>query len=272
MRQLLFAFLLLWTCGTVAAGPLALPAPPDAGLVQQVGVQVPLDIAVTDDSGHTLQLADVIDGTRPVLLVPGYYRCAQLCGLVMHGLLDALHASGASRAQWRIVGIGIDPTETPADAGVRRKLDVGYAESLLQGARAGPLDLHLLTLGEPQLHRVAAAIGIRFERVPATGEQPPTIAHPATVVLLTPRGEIARYFNGMDIDAGELRVALADAAGDRIGSATSRIALLCAHFDPHVGKLDTPVMNGFRAGSLVLVVGLAGWCWRRRGTRPGGPR
>ena len=261
---------LLWACGAVLAGPLALPAPPDAGLEQHVGMRVPLDVAVTDEAGHALQLADWVDGTRPVLLVPGYYRCAQLCGLVMRGLLDALHASGASRGQWRIVGIGIDPAETAADARARRELDMAYAASLPQAARSDPLDLHLLMLDAPELQRVAAAIGIRFQRLPAGGTEPPTIAHPATVVLLTPRGEIARYFDGIDIDAGELRVALADAAGDRIGSATSRLALLCAHFDPKVGKLDIPVMNGFRAGSLLLLAGLAGWCWRRRGTRPGG--
>lgn len=271
MKRLLVA-LLLWTCGAVAAGPLALPAAPDAGLEQRVGARVPLDTAVTDEAGHRLQLASLVDGTRPVLLVPGYYRCPQLCGLVMRGLLDALQASGAAHAQWRIVGIGIDPAETPADAQARRALDVAYADSLPHAAQAGPPDLHLLTLDEPALHRVGTAIGIRFERLPAAGTAPATIAHPATVVLLTPRGQIARYFNGLGIDGGELRVALADAVGDRIGSATSRLALLCAHFDPQVGKLDVPVMNAVRAGSLLLVAGLAGWCWRRRGTRNGGRR
>lgn len=270
MKRLL---LLLWlACGAACAGPLALPAPPRAGLEQHIGIGVPLDLAVTDEAGRAEHLANVVDGSRPVLLVPGYYRCPQLCGLVMRGLLDALQASGADRATWRIVGIGIDPSETPADAKARRDLDVAYAESLPKQPGTRSLDLHLLTLDAPQLQHVAAALGLRFERLPANGAEPASIAHPATVVLLTPRGEIARYFNGMDIDPGELRVALADAAGDRIGSATSRLALLCAHFDPKVGKLDTPVMDAARAGSLLLVVGLAGWCWRRRGTRAGGER
>lgn len=269
MRRLL-AMLSLSFCIIAGAGPLAQPAPPNAGLEQHIGARVPLDVAVTNETGQPQRLADVVDGTRPVLLVPGYYRCPQLCGLVMRGLLDSLQASGAGRAKWRIVGVGIDPTETPADARARRELDVAYANSLPQAA--GRLDLHLLTLAPPQLQQVAQAIGIRFERLPATDADPATIAHPATVVLLTPRGDIARYFNGLGIDPGELRVALADAAGDRLGSATSRLALLCAHFDPRTGKFNEPVMNAMRAVSMVLVVGLAAWCWRRRGTRPGGER
>jgi len=264
---------LVWlACGTACAAPLALPAPPAAGLEQRIGARVPLDIAVMDETGHPQQLSQVVDGTRPVLLVPGYYRCPQLCGLVMRGLLDALQASGADRSKWRIVGIGVDPAETPADARARHELDVAYADSLSKESPANALDLHLLTLKAPQLQRIATAIGIRFEHLPATAADPATIAHPATVVLLTPSGDIARYFNGLGIQPGELRVALADAAGDRLGSATGRLALLCAHFDPRVGRLDGPVMSAARVGSLLLVVGLGGWCWRRRGTRPGGPQ
>jgi protein SCO1 len=264
VRRLLL--LLALACSAALAQPLALPPPPRAGLQQHIGGQVPLDTVVTDEAGRSQRLGAIVDGTRPVLLVPGYYRCAQLCGLVMRGLLEALHASGAGRAQWRIVGIGIDPTETPADARARHAQDLAYADSLAEASTATPLDLHLLTLQAADLQRVAAAIGIRFERVPPAGADPATIAHPATVVLLTPQGRVARYFNGLGIAPGELRVALADAAGDRLGAATSRLALLCAHFDPHVGRLDIPVMNGVRAGSLLVLAGLAGWCWRRRGT------
>ncbi|TFY97203.1 SCO family protein [Ramlibacter humi] len=268
MKRLLL--LLLLACGAAAAQPLALPAPPEAGLEQHIGARVPLDLAVTDEAGRARTLADVIDGTRPVLLVPGYYRCPQLCGLVMRSLLEALNGSGTDRARWRIVGVSVDPQETAADARMRHALDAEYADSLAPWA--GPLDLQLLTLTAPQLQRIATAIGVRFERLPPGGGDQASFAHPATVVVLTPRGEISRYFNGMGMAPGELRVALADAAGDRLGSATGRLALLCVHFDPHVGRLNQPVMNAARAGSVLLVIALAGWCWRRRGGRPGDGR
>src|SRR5690349_7439881 len=118
-RVLLPLLLLLFACATAGAQPLALPAPPDAGLEQRIGARVPLDVEVTDESGRPELVADFVDGTRPVLLVPGYDRCPQLCGLVMRGLIEALQAGGTPRAQWRIVGIGIDPDDTPADARAR---------------------------------------------------------------------------------------------------------------------------------------------------------
>ena len=44
---------------------------------------------------------------------------------------------------------------------------------------------------------------------------------------------------------------LADAAGDRIGSITSRIALLCAHFDPKVVDMYTVVTVGSSQSRIV---------------------
>jgi protein SCO1/2 len=247
-------------CALTLACSCALAQPPHAGLTQHVGARVPLDVAVVDENGQHRTLASFVDGSRPVLLVPGYYRCAQLCGLVIRSLVDALRASGTPPNQWRIVGVSIDPRETAADARARRDLDLAYA--------GRDTDLHLLTLAPDELARVADAIGIHFESV-RSDDGAVTIAHPATVVVLTPRGEISRYFNGVGLDGKEMSVALADAAGNRIGGITSRLALLCAHFDPSLGVHSAAVMNGMRIVSFLLVAALGGWIWRHRrgGTR-----
>jgi protein SCO1/2 len=258
-----FASLLL-PC-VLAAQPLALPAPPDAKLEQHPGARLILDVPVVDEAGRARRLADFFDGTRPVLLVPGYYRCPELCGLVMHGLLEALQASGVDRTRWRIVRFSIDPSETPADARARREADVSYAQFLLGGRSAdAPLDLHLLTLPANGAQSLSRDLGYRYQALRGQPASEGAYAHPASVIVVTPRGTVSRYFNGLQFDAAELRVALADAAADRVGGVTSRLALLCAHFDPRVGRHDGAVMNAIRAASLLLAAALAGWCWRAR--------
>jgi protein SCO1/2 len=258
--------------GVLAAQPLALPAAPDAKLEQHPGARLPLELPAIDEAGHARKLADFFDGRRPVLLVPGYYRCPQLCGLVMHGLIDALQASRVDRSQWRIVRFSIDPSETPADARARRDAEAGYAQFAFGLHAPDALDLHLLTLREGDARRLADDIGYRYGplRDANAGAGEGAYAHPASVVVVTPHGTVSRYFNGLQFDAAELRVALADAAGDRVGGVTSRLALLCAHFDPHVGRHTASVMDAVRAVSLALVAALAAWCWRRRGV--GGAR
>jgi protein SCO1 len=250
---------------------------PAAAIEQQLGAQLPLDMQLADDFGRPVRLRQFFDGERPVLLVLGYYRCPQLCGLLMHGLLEGLHASGVPRQGWRIVGISIDPEDTPATARARRDLDLAYADFLM-GAQTpdAPLDLHLLTAAAADSQRLAQRVGFVDVATPATDraalEAGARFAHPAAVMIVTPRGQVSRYLMGISFDADEIRTALAEAAGNRVGTFADGIALLCAHFDPRLGAHSAAVMNGLRALGLLLAGGLGLWCWRRRGTSSGAAR
>lgn len=246
-------------------GGRAVGAPPQATLEQHPGARLPLELRALDDDGRARRLSDFFGDGRVVLLVPGYYRCPQLCGLLMQGLLQSLQDSGAPRSRWRVVGVSIDPQDTPADARARRDLDLAYADFLLGANTAdAPLDLHLLTMPPQEAQHLTAPLGFTFEPLQEKDESGARYAHPATVAVITPHGTISRYFNGLRFDGNEMRVALADAAGDRVGGVTSRLALLCAHFDPRVGAHSAGVMNVVRVVSLLLVLALGGWIWRHR--------
>lgn len=256
------------------AQPLALPPRSAVQLEQRLGERVPLDLDALDEAGRRTRLRDFFGDGRAVLLVPGYYRCPQLCGLVMHDLLQALQQGGMARDRWRIVAFSIDPAESVADARARREADLALAASLapaVDGRR--PPDLHLLVLAPADTQRLARAIGYGFEAQAQAEPQARIVsssryAHPASVAVLTPRGTVSRYFNGLDFDPGELRMALADAQGDRIGAVTARLALLCAHFDPGIGRLSAPVMEAMRGVSLLVLVALGAWIVRHaRGGR-----
>ena len=111
----------------------------------------------------------------------GYYRCPELCGLVMHSLLQGVHDAGLPTTQWRIVGLSIDPHDTPADAHQRRDLDLAYARFLQDAKDDGIAPrLDLLVAAPADVQRVADAIGFRWR--PQAG----SLEHPATVALITP--------------------------------------------------------------------------------------
>lgn len=263
-RRIVLAFAALLSAAA-AAGPLALPAAPDAGLQQRPGAALPLDLPLRDDLGQPVRLRDYLHAGQPVLLVPGYYHCTQLCGLLMHGLLEALQQTGLPRTKWRIVGVSIAPDDQPVDARRRREADLAYA-SFLAGAKAAPADLHLdlLVAGADGAHRLAQAIGYRYEKLAPVPGQPTQYAHPATVIVATPEGRVSRYFNGVQFDPKSLRLALVDASGGSIGSISDRIALLCAHFDPSVGRFSNQVMLATRVAGALTVLALAFVAWRHR--------
>lgn len=254
-----------------------------AALVQVPGAQLPLDLPFTDSAGRAVRLGEFFDGMRAVLLVPGYWHCPQLCGLVMQSLLAALHQGGAARAGFRIVGFSIAPEDTPASARARRASDLAFGEFLLQGQPApAPLALELLVGRGDASARLAAALGVRYgAAVPARaegrgtldallhgkgagGNNRPEYEHPAVVVVATPAGRVARYLPGLGHDPGELRVALAEARGGRIAAIGERIALFCSHLEPRAGGHTDAVMATTRITGLGAAAMLAAWCWRRR--------
>jgi protein SCO1 len=275
IRSVAAAFALL-LASSAAAQPLALPPAPTAAIEQRIGAQLPLDMKLVDDLGGAVQLGDFFDGQRPVLLVLGYYQCPQLCGLLMHGLLEGLQESNVSRRRWRIVGVSIDPQDTPATARARRELDRAYADFLLGSRQAdAPLDLHLLVAAPGDIQRLAQRVGFDYSAAAANDraalQAGARFAHPAAVMVVTPRGEVSSYFMGIDFSPNELRSALAQARGGALGVLTDRIALLCAHFDPTVGRHSGAVMNGIRLLGLAGVGWFVVWTWRRRGPGRGAP-
>ncbi len=252
---------------TATAQPL--PPAPQARLRERPGATLPLDLPLTDDLGQPVRLRDSFHPGQPVLLVLGYYRCQQLCGLLMHGLLEGLQASGLPRSDWRIVGVSIDPADAPADARRRRELDLAYA-AFIEGAHPAADELHLdlRVAGANESARLARSVGYAFQPLPpARPGGAAQFAHPATVVVATPEGRVSRYFNGMRFDGAELRGALVEAAGGRIGSVGDRLALLCAHFDPVIGRYSDAVMNAARLAGALALAGLAWLAWRHRTPR-----
>lgn len=238
-----------------AAGAQALPAPPGVSLDQRIGATVPLALAVQDDRGRPARLADYFGARTPVLLVLGYYRCPQLCGLVMHSLLDGLQATKLPATQWRIVGLSIDPQDGTEEARRRREQDLAYARWLADGQTPARLDL--LVAAPPDVERLAQSVGFRY------AADPDGVAHPATVVVLTPDGRVASYFNGIGLDPAALRAALVQAREGGTGSWSERLALFCSHLDPSLGRHTGAVMAALRSLGLATLVLLAALAWRQ---------
>ena len=61
--------------------------------------------------------------------------------------------------------------------------------------------------------------------------------------------------------------AVDNAVGGRIGTASDRLALLCAHFDPRAGLHSDAVLLGMRVAGLATLAVLAAFAWRRRRIR-----
>lgn len=242
-------------CSSAGAGPLAVPSAPHAEFTQNIGVMLPLQERFVDDDGAPVSLEHLIGGHSTLLLF-GYYRCPMLCSIVAAGALEALDRAHLADDAVNVVEIGIDPRETPADA-VQRKDD--YRRRF--GALAGRV--HLLTGTASAIDAVAAAGGFHYSYDAAQAQY----VHPAGFLVVTPQGRISRYFLGVRFDARDLGKAIDDADRGHTGSVLERLILLCAHFDPSVGRHSLAVMTMVRIACIGICALLSLWIWRRRRAR-----
>jgi protein SCO1 len=242
------ALLLMLACGLAGAQALRLPPPPAARFDPVPGARLPLDAVLRDDAGQPVRLATLFD--RPVVLVPGYYTCPNLCSTEFEGVLQALALSGLAAGDYRLVGLSVDPRDGAAAAASRKR---AYAALLPGGTR----DLTLLTGDAATLARLQSALGYRSVADRQTGE----LAHAAGFVVLDADGRIVRAFSGVRFDPAALRAAVEKPTP----SFGRQVLMLCAHFAPTSGRNTTGALAFVRAGVLLLPLLFLGWLWRRRG-------
>jgi protein SCO1 len=246
--------------------PAVPPAAPigEADIVESLNEAVPGEATFTDWEGRQGRLRDYFDGQKPVLLTLVYYRCQSLCSLVLGGLSKAARNSGLQLGRdYRAVTISIDPRETPELAMERQR---GHLQSL--GMPGQAKDWAFLVGAEDQVKKVADAVGFKYRYDPQSEQY----AHAAAIMVLTPEGRVSRYLYGFEFPPRDVKFALLEAGGGRIGTSFDRVILTCFKYDPNTRRYGLYIFGFIRGGALLVFGALAAALavyWRReykRGT------
>ncbi len=247
VRILSLAFALLTTLpGGAWAHDNSRPAAlRDVAFDQKLDAQVPLDLAFRDETGKTIHLADYMRG-KPLILTLVYYKCQDLCPLLLDGVVRSLKALSFDVGnQFNVLTVSFDPHDHAELAAAKKKDFIGrYARP---GAAAG---WHFLTGDEPAIKELTQAVGFRYSYDPQTGE----FGHAAGIVLLTPDGKTSRYYYGIDFSPRDLRLGLIEAAANKIGSPIDQLLLFCYHYDPVTGKYGLLITNVIRLAGIATVL------------------
>jgi protein SCO1 len=251
--------LLLLLSATISATQ-APPPPPDldqrAGFDQRLGAQLPMDARFRDANGRTLTLRELTGG-KPLLLALGYYRCPNLCDVVLQGMAHSLAGQELQAGRdVEVAFVSIDPAESPRDA--------RHAQAMLERMqpRAAVARWHFLSGDAAPIHALARAVGFRYFYDTRIGQY----AHPAGMVVITPNGRVAQYFFGTSWPPASLRLALVDAARGRLGNWIDQLVLLCCGYDPATGRYSLAIGHAMQALGVAFVLALAGallWLKRR---------
>lgn len=230
----------------------------EVDIVENLNNQVPLDASFTNADGEKVALKDLLRGDKPVVLTLVYYKCPMLCPLVLGGLSKAARQSGMGLGEdYRAVTISIDPRETPEDAKERQR---GHLQSL--GAPGQEKDWQFLVGDEANIKKVAEAVGFRYRFDQASQQY----AHAAAITVLTPEGKVSRYLYGVEFPPRDLKLALLEAAGGRVGTSFDRVLIQCFKYDPNTRRYEVFIFGFIKGGALLVFGALAAALavyWRR---------
>lgn len=242
---------------------------------QRLGEYIPLSARFRDDEGREIQLGDVVR-TRPVVLLPVFYRCPGICAREFAAISASLagfkkHFVGKD---FDVVVVGIDPKEPPAAAAAKKdeliSLYLGgkaTTERRLQ-AEAG---YHCLTGEMKEIRKVTDALGFRFTYDEASGN----IVHPQGIMVIAPSGKISQYFLGEDYPQQLLLDAILKAGQNGIGYEDDRpFFLACVQIDPLTGRRSLNILNTVKTlgaatvAALVVSIAFLARKYRTPGARP----
>ncbi len=233
------------------------PAVREVDIVEKLGERVPLELEFADSTGRRMPLSEAFADGRPVALVFVYYRCPTLCGLLLDGVAGALRQTGYRLGEdYAVVTVSVDPSEGPALAAEKKAAQMKVL---------GPGDAkawYALTGDEAELRRLADAVGFRY----AYDADVRQFAHAAALVLLTPDGKVSRYLYGVRFSPRDVRLALLEAAGGKVGTALERFILTCYRYDPQTRRYELYVKGILQGGGLLVFFALAATLavfWRR---------
>ena len=220
---------------------------------QNLGAQVPLDLPFVSDDGAPVRLGDYFH-KRPVLLVLDYYRCPNLCGVVLNSFVTSLKGlSYDAGDRYEVVVVSIDPRDTPQLSALKK---LGYVDSYQRPQTASAW--HFLTGSPSSIKQLADTVGFHYVYDKALDQY----AHPSGMVVLTPDGRTSRYFFGVEFPPSQIDGAIRVATASRISSPVYDLLLLCCRYNPLQGKYGALIFNLLRAAGGLTVLVVAGCVFR----------
>jgi protein SCO1/2 len=205
-----------------------------------------MDLPFRDETGRVVTLGEYFNHQKPVVLTLVYFDCPLLCTQVLNGVAGAIKGMGLRPGQdYDLVTISFNPRDTTQGA-VRKK---ALALKWYGHPEAAPA-WHFLTGEETAIRVLTEAVGFHYVYDATTGQY----AHATGLMVATPDGRLAKYLYGIEYAPRDLRLAIVDASGGRIGTPVDKLLLYCYHYDPTAGKYGLVVLNVVRLGGVVTVV------------------
>jgi len=224
--------LFLWpVCGARGASQ-------QVSIHEQLGRDVPLALTFRDEKGNAVSLRDVI--TKPTILSLIYYNCRHICPEIIAGLSETLGAMDMVPGKdFSLLTVSFDDTDTPDLALHTKRNYLTLNKEMPDSAWT------YLTGDAVNITALTEAVGFQFRK------EKGGFLHPASLIVLSPKGKVIRYLYGTTYLPRDLSLAILEASEGRPGRSVGKLLLYCFSYDPEGKKYVFNILK--IAGTVTLL-------------------
>ena len=194
---------------------------PEIGIVEHLDTFLPKDIYLINEKNERVLLTDLID--KPTIINFVYFRCPGICSPLMEGLAKVMDQSDLiAGIDYQVLTISFDPRET-IDLGIRKKSNylnlVNKKEPISKGWKFFVSDSASIAKG-------TNAVGFKYKKA---GND---FTHAASITVVSPKGKITRYLNGINYLPFDFKMAISEAQKGIAQPSINRVLRFCFSYDP----------------------------------------
>ncbi len=221
----------------------------EVGYEPKLGVSLPLDIMVTDETGATRALGSFLAPKKPLLLAFYYQSCAMLCSLQLESVVASLKGTKyVVNRDFQFLAVSMDPNDT-----VQGSLKAKWKIATAYGQTGSDAGFHFVTGTPEAIRQITSAAGYRYYWEEETKQW----AHASGVLLVTPEGKMARFLPGIEPFPRDLQFALLEASEGTIGTLVDKAILYCYQYNEASGRYGAAIMRTLRLSAVGTVLALA---------------
>lgn len=214
----LFAFILGFFLLGNLYGQLPINRDVEIGIVEKLGDTLPLDLTFYNEKNDTVTLGSLI--SKPTILSFVYFDCPGLCSPLLDGIADVVSKMDLALGKdYNMVTISFNTKDTPEKARVKK---LNFIQKIKENDR---VNWTYLTGDLENIQKITEAAGFRYKPMGVD------FAHPATIIILSPKGKITRYLYGVTFLPFDVKMAIAEAEQGFTRPTRSKILQYCFGYD-----------------------------------------
>jgi protein SCO1 len=214
--------------------------PKEIGIYEHLDSIIPADIQLINQDSAIVNLKSLIN--KPTVISFVYYECPGLCSPLLNGLAEVIDKAKIEPGKdYQVITISFNPKDTPK-LGIKKKKN--YVASIKRNIDES--QWIWLTGDSANIERITDAVGFKFKR---EGKE---FLHPASIIVLSPKGKITRYLYGTEYLPFDLKMAVIEASEGKSMPTISKMLQFCFNYSPESKKYLFNITSV--SGSLIILL------------------